>query len=241
MRTNEFDQPIGEPLPDWQPPKPPQPAVLEGRYCRLEPLSETHVGSLHESLRDSGDGEQWTYMSDGPYPDPDAFAARILARADDPELLVLAIVDPATGRATGTASYLRIFPALGTIEVGHIMFGAGLRRTPAATEAMYLMARHAFDLGYRRYEWKCDALNAASRAAAARLGFAYEGTWRKALVYKGRNRDTAWYAITDDDWRALRPVFERWLDPANFSQEGQRTSLSAETAAVRAALDGWER
>ena len=145
---------------------------------------------------------------------------------DDP--LFHAVIERATGVATGVASYLRIVPAVGVIEVGHINYAPPLQRSRAATEAMYLMMRRVFDeLGYRRYEWKCDALNAGSRAAAARLGFRFEGVFRQATLYKGRNRDTAWFAVTDGDWPALKARFERWLDPANFDGDGgQRESLS---------------
>jgi len=237
VRINELGQPIGDPVDDWSPPPPPGTPVLAGRYCRLEPLSETHADALYRELHaDAADG-RWTYMSVGPFPGPEEFAAYVRAVVGDPATAAFAILDPGTGAPRGHACYLRVSPATGSIEVGSIIYGPSLRRTPAATEAMYLMARHAFDLGYRRYEWKCDALNAASRSAALRLGFAYEGTWRNALVYKGRNRDTAWYAMTDADWRVLRPAYERWLDPANFADGSQRTALSELTAKARATLD----
>jgi RimJ/RimL family protein N-acetyltransferase len=154
---------------------------------------------------------------------------------DDP--LFFAIVDAKTGRAVGLASYLRIDPRVGSIEVGHLRFSSLLQRTPAATEAMALMMRRAFELGYRRYEWKCDALNAPSRAAAERLGFEFEGIFRQARLNKGRNRDTAWFSILDREWPALRPAFERWLDPANFDANGkQRARLSELTAAAQRGL-----
>jgi RimJ/RimL family protein N-acetyltransferase len=168
----------------------------------------------------------WTYLSQGPYDTFDGFAAwaRTAASTEDP--LFFAICDSA-GRALGVASYLRITPAAGTIEVGHIHLSPLLQRTAAATEAMFLMMQHAFDLGYRRYEWKCDALNAPSRAAATRLGFTFEGIFRQALVYKGRNRDTAWYSIIDREWPPLREALDRWLDPNNFdARGGQRARLS---------------
>ncbi len=151
---------------------------------------------------------------------------------DDP--LMYTIVDGASGTALGWNTFLRIDPPAGVIEVGNIAFSSALQRTPIATEAMYLMMRRAFvELGYRRYEWKCDALNAPSRAAAKRLGFRYEGTFRKATIYKGRNRDTAWLSITDDEWPAVREAFERWLAPANFDAQGrQQTSLSSLTASL---------
>ena len=150
---------------------------------------------------------------------------------DDP--LFHAIIDSATGKAIGVASYLRIDPASGSIEVGHINYSPLLQRTPAATEAMYLMMQRVFELGYRRYEWKCDALNARSRAAAQRYGFSFEGVFRQATVYKGRNRDTAWYAAIDQEWPALQAAFLQWLDPANFDQDGrQRVRLADLTGPI---------
>ncbi len=148
-----------------------------------------------------------------------------MAAADDP--LLFAIVDRATGRAAGAAAYLRMAPAHGVIEIGHIWFGSSLQRTAAATEAIFLLARHAFDdLGHRRLEWKCDARNAWSRRAAERFGFTFEGVFRQHMIVKGANRDTAWYAILDGEWPLLRAGFERWLDPANFDDAGrQRTAL----------------
>jgi len=148
-----------------------------------------------------------------------------VARTSDP--LFFAVVENSTGSAVGVASYLRIAPRNGSIEVGHLNFSPALQRTPAATEAMFLMMERAFGLGYRRYEWKCDALNAASRAAAQRLGLSFEGVFRQATVYKGRNRDTAWYAAIDTEWPALRSAFQRWLAPSNFDETGrQRTRLA---------------
>jgi RimJ/RimL family protein N-acetyltransferase len=162
-----------------------------------------------------------------------SFSAYVDRRIATPGLVSLVIV-PTGRRPAGIASLMRADPEQGSVEVGSIALGASLQRTTPATEAMWLIARHAFSLGYRRYEWKCDALNAASRAAATRLGFSYEGTFRQALVYKGRNRDTAWFSITDREWRDLAPAFDRWLSPANFADPaagtGQRTSLSALTS-----------
>lgn len=206
-----------------------------GRYCRLEPLDATrHAAQLHAAYGRDALGLGWTYLPYGPFPDERTFQTWVeqMARQDDP--LFFAIVpeagrpgwmgDPFAGAgAAGVASYLRIVPAVGTIEVGHIHYAPSLQRTRAATEAMYLMMRRAFDeLGYRRYEWKCDALNAASRAAAHRLGFAYEGTHRQATIYKGRSRDTAWYSILDREWPAVRAALEAWLDPANFDETGRQ-------------------
>lgn len=234
-RINELGQPIGFAVPDWTPrPRPPR-TPMEGRWCRIEPLdANRHAEDLHAANIEDREGRIWTYMAYGPFAslgDYRAWAEKVCV-ADDP--LFHAIIDRQSGRAQGVASYLRIEPAVGVIEVGHINYAPALQRTPAATEAMYLMMRRVFDeLGYRRYEWKCDALNAPSRRAARRLGFSFEGIFRQATLYKGRNRDTAWYAIVDREWPALKGAFERWLDPANFDASGpQRESLSALTAAA---------
>ena len=168
----------------------------------------------------------WTYLAAGPFDDPAGLFAWLRQLHDDPGAVPHAICT-AAGRPLGVASYLRLDHVNGSVEVGSIAYGAELQRTTAATEAMYLMARHVFeDLGYRRYEWKCDALNGPSRRAAERLGFTYEGTFRNALVYKGRSRDTAWFSITDAEWPAIRTAFEAWLDPANHDDDGaQREPL----------------
>jgi RimJ/RimL family protein N-acetyltransferase len=232
--VNTLGQPVGTPLPGWKPPPAPPREVLRGRWCTLEPLSaERHAAQLYAANALDAEGRNWTYLTSGPFERFEDYRHWVdrSVQADDP--LFFAVVDRKSGEAVGVASYLRIAPASGCIEVGHINFSPRLQRTPAATEAMYLMMRHAFELGYRRYEWKCDALNAPSRAAARRLGFAFEGIFRKALVYRGRTRDTAWYAVTDDDWPALRAAFERWLAPDNFDAEGrQRARLSALTAGI---------
>ena len=226
---NSLGQPVGDTVEGWTPrPRPPR-DVMEGRYCRLEPLDpDRHAADLHAANSEDGDGRIWTYMAYGPFKTQADYVAWMMrdCLSDDP--LFHAVIDRATGRAMGVASYLRIVPAMGVIEVGHINYAPPLQRGRAATEAMYLMMRRVFDeLGYRRYEWKCDALNGKSRAAAARLGFRFEGVFRQATMYKGRNRDTAWFAVTDGDWPALKTRFERWLDPANFHENGgQRQSLS---------------
>jgi RimJ/RimL family protein N-acetyltransferase len=218
--VNEFGQPIGQPLPDWKPPPLPPRESVTGRFCRLEPLDPAaHSAQLFEAYS-RGDGSSWTYLPVGPFEEFETFRewqARI-APSTDPHFY--AIIDLATGRATGMCSYLGITPAAGSIEVGHLHFSDELRRTPATTEAMYLMMRWAFNAGYRRYEWKCDALNAGSRRAAERLGLAYEGTFRQATVYKGRTRDTAWYAAIDTDWPHIHAAFLAWLSPDNFDPEG---------------------
>jgi RimJ/RimL family protein N-acetyltransferase len=183
-----------------------------------------------------GSGEQaslWTYMFDGPFADRTAFAEALKKREASDDPLFLSIVDAATDRPVGIASYMRIEPAHRVIEVGGIVFSPALQRRPGATEAMYLMARHVFeDLGYRRYEWKCDALNAPSRRAALRLGFTFEGIFRQHMIVKGRNRDTAWFSITDSEWPARKAALEAWLAPDNFEANGmQKQSLSASNAA----------
>ena len=221
-------QPIGCALPGFRPPPRPPRAPLEGRWCRVEPLSAAvHGADLWNAYAVDAEGRVWTYLASGPFRSDAEFAAFIASREPATDPLFFAIVDAATGRAGGMASYLRIEPAHGSIEVGHLAFSPRLQRTRAATEAMYLMMRQAFELGYRRYEWKCDALNAPSRRAAERLGFLYEGTFRQATVYKGRNRDTAWYSVIDAEWPARAAAFEAWLDPANFDAAGrQRQPLS---------------
>lgn len=195
---------------------------MHGRYCRVEPVDvDRHAADLHAANLEAGDHSRWTYLSAAGFDDLDGYRhwLRGMTASDDP--LLHAIVDPATGRAAGVAAYLRIDQANGVIEVGHINYSARLQRTRAATEAMYLMMRRAFDeLGYRRYEWKCDSLNAASRAAARRLGFTFEGIFRQAVVYKNRNRDTAWFSILDGEWPGIRAGFERWLAPGNFDGAG---------------------
>ena len=175
---------------------------MAGRFCRVEPLdADRHAAGLHAANSVDRDGRMWTYLPFGPYPDLAAYVAASRAAASSSERLTYAIVDSATGKAVGVASYLNINRATGSIEVGALAYSPALQRTPASTEAMFLMMRRVFDvLGYRRYEWKCNALNAPSRAAAERLGFRYEGLFRQAVVVKGRNRDTAWFAITDSDW-----------------------------------------
>jgi RimJ/RimL family protein N-acetyltransferase len=229
QRCNEFGQPIGPALPEWSPrPHPPRTAI-EGRFCRVEPLDpDRHAVELFAAISDDAEGRNWTYLPHGPYPSfgPYREYLETAARRDDP--LVHAILDSTGGGAVGVASLMRIDPAAGVVEIGGINYSPRLQRKPAATEAMFLLMRRVFDeLGYRRYEWKCDSLNIPSRAAALRLGFRYEGLFRQATVYKGRSRDTAWFSIIDREWPGLRASFERWLDPANFDAAGhQRQRLT---------------
>jgi RimJ/RimL family protein N-acetyltransferase len=230
QHKNALGQPIGPPLPGWQPRLRPPRTAMVGRFCRVEPIdSKRHAAELFAANRLDREGRNWTYLGAGPFDRLEDYRAWLdqAAAGDDP--LFHAIIDGETGRATGVASYLRIEPAMGVIEVGHINYAPPLQQKAAATEAMYLMMRRVFDeLGYRRYEWKCDSLNAPSRAAAERLGFRYEGLFRQAVVYKERNRDTCWFSIIDSEWPVLKQAFERWLSPDNFDAEGkQRRSLRA--------------
>jgi len=229
-------QPIGRPLPGWTPRPVPPRMPMTGRLCRLEMLDPArHAEDLWAANSLDKDGRNWTYLFVGPFAafaDYRAWLEKVAAGSDP---LFHAIVDLKTGKAVGVATFMRIDPSHGVIEVGNINYSPLLQRKPAATEAMYLMMRRVFDeLGYRRYEWKCDSLNAPSRAAAQRLGFQFEGIFRQAAVNKGRNRDTAWYSIIDGEWPALKQAFEQWLAPENFDAAGkQKRPLSAFIAAAR--------
>ncbi len=206
----------------------PQRTTLPGRLVTLAPLDpRIHGDSLYQETRGETADRLWLYLFEGPFSDRAAFDIHLqrIAASEDP--LFFAIVDSASGRAVGYAAYMRIEPVHRVIEVGSILFTPPLQRTPHATEAMYLMARHVFeDLGYRRYEWKCNALNAPSRRAAQRLGFRFEGIFRQHMIVKGRNRDTAWFSMLDSEWPRRKANFERWLDPANFKDGRPRVALS---------------
>lgn len=218
---NSHGQPVGLPLAAWKPPALPSDKPMEGRFCRVERLkADVHAKDLWDAMSMDVEGTMWTYLPYGPFPSEQAYTDWLddMSQRSDPFFYV--IIDQATQRAVGVASYLRIDPANGVIEVGHLQFSPLLQRSPAATEAMYLMMERAFAMGYRRYEWKCDTLNAPSRSAALRLGFAFEGVFRQAVVVKGRNRDTAWHSIIDTEWPALKQAFLRWLAPANFDKHG---------------------
>jgi RimJ/RimL family protein N-acetyltransferase len=221
---NHLGQPIGAPLPGWSARQLPPRTPMRGRLCRLDPVdADRHARALHEAYSADVEGRNWTYLPYGPFESAEAYTLAIesVQGRDDP--MPFAIVDLASEQPVGMASYLNIVPAMGSMEVGAILYSPALQRNPAATEAMYLMMRRVFDeLAYRRYEWKCDSLNAASRRAAERLGFRFEGIFRQAWVVKGRNRDTAWYSVIDSDWPALRSAFERWLHPSNFDAQGRQ-------------------
>ena len=197
---------------------------MEGGYALLEPLDPArHAASLWDAVQGPENDGLWTYLFDGPYRDAAAFEQAIARKSATADPMFFAIVDRVSERALGYASFMRIEPAHRCIEVGGILYTPLLQRTRAATEAMFLMGRCVFEeLQYRRYEWKCDALNEPSRRAALRLGFKYEGTFRQHMIVKGRNRDTAWYSMIDSEWPARKAYFERWLEPANFDVEGRQ-------------------
>ncbi len=236
MADSDLD--LGFTVDGWSPPPFPERAPMEGQYCALTPLDpKAHAQALFNAFAKDVENVDWAYLPYGPFDSLPALQAWLeeIARKSDP--LFYTVMDR-QGKAVGVASYLRISPANGSIEVGHIHFSPQLQRTPAATEAMYLMMKRAFALGYRRYEWKCNALNERSRRAALRLGLSYEGIFRQATVAKGRNRDTAWYATIDLEWPKLKAAFETWLDPANFDASGkQKMSLSDLTAPVLVASE----
>ena len=223
-QTNSNTQPIGQPQPDWSSRPHPPITSIDGCFCRIEPFEiNAHADDLFEAFALNTSGTNWTYLSYEPTGTV-AGLRKIMAagwQGEDP--LFHTIVDKATDKPVGVAALMRIDKTNGTIEVGNIHYSEHLKQQPAATEAMFLLMRRVFkELGYRRYEWKCDSLNAPSRAAAARLGFSYEGLFRQAVVYKGRNRDTAWFSIIDDEWPALEAAYEAWLSPENIGADGQQ-------------------
>lgn len=235
VEFNALGQPVGEVVPGWTPRQKPIASVLAGSYCRLERLDlDRHADELFAADRRDVGGGGWTYLPYGPFADLASYRDWVsqVCRSDDPCFYAIVDTDSTSGvvavaGAVGVASYLRVQPEVGSIEVGHVHYSPLLQRRRTATEAQFLLMSHAFeDLGYRRYEWKCDALNAPSRAAAERLGFCYEGIFRQATVVKGRNRDSAWYSIIDTEWPVVRNRLTRWLSPENFdARGGQITSL----------------
>lgn len=228
---------FGAPVPGFQPPPRPDGAPMEGAYVRIERLNaDTHAADLHRAY--SGHDALWDYLPYGPFNAASAYHRWVKEREDSADPMFYAFRDRATGHCGGVASYLRITPEAGSIEVGHICLAPEIARGRVWTEAMFLMMDWAFRTGYRRYEWKCDALNIPSRRAAQRLGFSYEGVFRQAAVVRGRNRDTAWFAVIDAEWPALREAYAAWLAPGNFDAAGrQRERLSDLTQLVRAASD----
>ncbi len=232
--VNGFNQPVGFSLVGWVAPTSPQQVVLEGADVLIQPLDVARdAKALFDAFNAPSGGQNWTYLPYGPFQTLSAFTGWLQSSCTGTDPMFFTIVDRATGSAVGLASYLRIDPANGVIEVGHIHLSPLVQQTRGATEAMVLMMRYVFDLGYRRYEWKCDALNAPSRKTAQRLGFSYNGTFPWATMYKGRNRDTAWYAVTGADWPTLNQAFTTWLDPKNFDDKGMQIQrLSDLTSAM---------
>lgn len=226
---NPLGQPIGDPVAGSFPrPRPPGTAMV-GRYCSIEPIRAEHAPALHAAFTEDTTNGIWTYLAAGPFASLDDYRPWVDAMATSQDPLMHTIL--VNGEPLGHAAYLRIDPGMGVVEMGWINLSPRLQRTRAATEFQFLMMARAFDeLGYRRYEWKCDDLNAPSIRAAKRLGFRYEGTFRQAIHYKGRNRDTAWFSILDIEWPAIRAEFVRWLDPDNFDAKGvQKTPLAIGT------------
>lgn len=228
--VNSLGQPVGFPVTGWSTRQKPPRTPITGRYARVEMLDPAkHASDLFDGNRLDREGRNWTYLAYGPFERLEDYRAWLdsVAKAEDP--LFHTIVDLASGKAVGIASLMRIDPPNGVIEVGHINYSPLLQRKPHATEAMYLLMSRVFDeLGYRRYEWKCDNCNGPSKAAAERYGFTYEGLFRQAVIYKGRNRDTAWFSITDKEWPALKRAYQQWLAPQNFAADGQQKAKLSE-------------
>lgn len=228
QRSNELGQAIGFALEDWNGAEEPNRDTILGRRCRLEALdADRHAEALHEAYVADRDGANWTYLPYGPFANASDYQGflRVMLGLDD--TLFFAVIDSVKETPIGVASYLRAAPAMGAIEVGHLSHAPALQKTPTSTEAMFLMMKRVFeDWGYRRYEWKCDSLNGPSRAAAQRLGFRFEGLFRQHVVFKGRNRDTAWFSMTDGEWPAIRDALASWLEPSNFdAKDAQKARL----------------
>jgi RimJ/RimL family protein N-acetyltransferase len=227
--VNHLGQPMGFAVPDWsERPRPPRTA-MQGRFCGVESLDpERHAAELYAANSEDKEGRMWSYLAYGPFSSFEDYLAKMNQSWLKEDWHIHAIIDERNGLASGLASYMHIEPVAGSIEVGAIMYSPRLQRTTAGTEAMYLMMKRAFDeLGYRRYEWRCNSLNEASANAAKRLGFQFEGIFRQAHVLKGRNRDTAWFSIIDREWPQIKGAFEAWLAPGNFDSKGaQRESLT---------------
>jgi RimJ/RimL family protein N-acetyltransferase len=231
FQVNRLGQKIGLDLPGWAAPPRPARGPLIGRYCRLEPTQPgLHAEALFRAFALDAAGADWTYLPYGPFCSPESHRRWMEETCCGGDPCFYTVLTGAPAVPLGLTSYLRIFPDSAAIEIGHIHFAPPLQRTAAATEAIFLLIQHSLALGYRRCEWKCDALNGPSRRAAQRFGFSYEGVFRQATVYKGRSRDTAWYSIIDKEWPAIEQAFARWLDPANFDPQGrQRVALAALT------------
>lgn len=223
-QLNQFNQPIGRALAEWNQPECPQKVSQAGIHCRLEPLSLDHARSLHQENKRDKDGINWTYLAYGPFEEIGCYERWVseMVSKNDPQFY--SIFPKSVNRPLGVISLMRMSPKDGTIEVGHIHYSNNLKGTTAATEAIFLLANKVFELGFRRLEWKCDSLNAPSQRAAKRFGFTHEGTFRNSTVYKNRSRDTAWFSITDSEWPHRKKEFKRWLSLENFNDDGSQKS-----------------
>ncbi|MBL6932225.1 MAG: GNAT family N-acetyltransferase [Rhodospirillales bacterium] len=235
QNLNQLGQPIGESLPNWIPARTPDKSPMEGKFCRLEALDcARHATDLFEAYSNDKEGKMWTYLSYGPFQTQDDLNDWLQVQSQSKDPVFFAIIEKTSNKAVGLASYLRIQPKDGVIEVGHLSYSPLLQKTPTATNAMFLMMKRAFnELGYRRYEWKCDSLNAESNRAAQRLGFSYDGRFRQAMIYKGRNRDTAWYSILDRQWPGIEKAYEQWLSADNFDGDGRQLGKLADMIAAQ--------
>ncbi|CEP60360.1 GNAT family N-acetyltransferase LALA0_S01e08944g [Lachancea lanzarotensis] len=227
-RLNSYGQVIGDAVPNWDPRPLPEKVTLEGTHCRLEPLDfEKHAKQLYASYSSAEDDRSWTYVPIGPFSDFSDYAKVAITFASSTTVSHYAIVHSGTGHAIGTLALMNCDPSNGSVEIGYVLFSPKLQRTMASTEAVYLMIKYVFDtLGYRRCEWKCDSLNIPSHRAAERYGFKAEGTFRNAVIYKGRSRDTQWHSITDYEWPIVSRAFEEWLSEKNHSNGQQKDKLA---------------
>lgn len=221
-RLNEYQQPIGDALPDWQPVSTPPRTAVSGRYCRLEPLATRHADDLLAAYAQAADERDWTYLTSARPKSIEECRTWIDEKVADASLVPVAIVDNRTEKAVGIACYMRIDTSNGVLELGHLTWSPLMQRTVLGTEALWLMLKTTFELGYRRCEWKCDSLNAPSRKAAERLGFRWEGTFRQMMARHNRNRDTDWLSVIDGEWPAIDRAIQQWLDPQNFTADGQQ-------------------
>ncbi|MDR0805418.1 MAG: GNAT family N-acetyltransferase [Enterobacteriaceae bacterium] len=228
-QLNQYGQPVGLDVPDWNGCLRPSGETLSGKYCRLEQVNPAlHGDDLYSAYQQAADSRDWTYLSVGPFADRQGFETYLQQMAVSRDPIHYTVIDQQNGKALGTLALMRIDQKNGVIEVGFVTYSPDLKRSRIATEAQFLLMFYALDsLGYRRYEWKCDALNAPSRAAALRLGFQFEGIFRNHVIYKGHTRDTAWFSIIDNDWARLKPAYLTWLNENNFDENGkQKTRLS---------------
>lgn len=230
IRLNEFEQPIGDDLSHWLPPKAPKKLVLEGMHCRLERLNVgNHANDLFQAFQESSDDRDWTYLPYGPFHTLNEYVKFLESMAELNDPYHYTVIDKATQKAVGTTSLMRIDTTNGVIEVGHVVYSKKMQRSKLSTEVMALLLQYVFEeLGYRRLEWKCDSLNKPSRIAAERFGFTFEGIFRQSQVTQGRNRDTAWYSILDSEYAAFRSAYVAWLAPNNFDSEGNQLTKLGE-------------